>query len=134
MTTVSSVTNTGTSASTATSGASAAGNLDYNAFLQLLIAQLKNQDPTKPMDSTQFVAQLATFSQVKESVTTNTKLDSLLTAQSLTIADAFIGHTVTSGDGTTSGVVTSVKITSDGPVATLNTGDTLTLGDGVTIK
>ena len=86
------------------------------------------------MDSTQFVAQLATFSQVQESVSTNSKLDSLLTAQSLTMADAFLGHTVTSADGTQSGVVTSVKITSDGPVATLSNGDTLTLGSGVTIK
>ncbi len=132
MTTVSPVTNTG--ASTATSSASAAGNLDYNAFLQLLIAQLKNQDPTQPMDSTQFVSQLATFSQVQESVSTNSKLDSLLTAQSLTMADAFIGRTVTSADGTTSGVVSSVKITSDGTIATLANGDTLTLGSGVTIK
>ena len=132
MTTVSSVTNTGTADTTAT--ASAASKLDYNAFLKLLIAQLKNQDPTQPMDSTQFVAQLATFSQVQESVTTNSKLDSLLTAQSLTMADAFLGRTVTSADGTQSGVVTSVKITSDGPVATLANGDTLTLGSGVTIQ
>ncbi len=132
MTTVSSVSGTGTADSTSSS--SAVGQLDYNAFLQLLIAQLKNQDPTQPMDSTQFVAQLATFSQVQESVTTNTKLDSLLTAQSLTMADAFIGHTVTSADGQTSGVVTAVKITSDGPLATLANGDTLTLGDGVTIS
>ena len=37
--------------------------LDYNAFLQLLIAQMKNQDPTKPMDSAQYMAQLASFSE-----------------------------------------------------------------------
>ncbi len=132
MTTVSSVSNAG--ATDTTTNASAASNLDYNAFLKLLIAQLKNQDPTQPMDSTQFVAQLATFSQVQESVTTNAKLDSLLTAQSLTMADAFIGRTVTSADGETSGVVSSVKITSDGPLATLASGDQLILGDGVTIQ
>ena len=37
-------------------------SLDYNAFLQLLIAQMKNQDPTKPTDPAQFIAQLASFS------------------------------------------------------------------------
>jgi flagellar basal-body rod modification protein FlgD len=132
MSTVSAV--SGTNTTNTTSSTSSAGSLDYKAFLQLLIAQLKNQDPTAPTDSTQFVAQLATFSQVEQSVTTNSKLDSLLTAQSLSMADAFIGHTVTSSDGETSGLVTSVKITSDGPLATLANGDTILLGSGVSIS
>ena len=113
---------------------SSAGSLDYSAFLQLLIAQLKNQDPTKPMDSTQFVAQLATFSQVEQSVASNAKLDSLLTSSALSLADAVIGRTVTSADGTVTGKVASVKITSEGPVATLENGDTLALGAGVVIS
>ena len=132
MTAVPSVSNTPTTTNKATT--SSVGNLDYNAFLQLLIAQLKNQDPTQPMDSAQFVSQLATFSQVEQSVSTNTKLDSLLTSQSLSLADSAIGRTVTSADGTQSGVVTSVKITNDGPLATLASGDTLLLGSGITIK
>jgi flagellar basal-body rod modification protein FlgD len=132
MSSVSAVSGTNTTGTTST--ASSVGDLDYNAFLQLLIAQLKNQDPTQPMDSSQFVAQLATFSQVEQSVSTNSKLDSLLTSQSLSMADAFIGHTVTSSDGTTSGKVTSVKITSDGPLATLSGGGTLLLSSGVTIS
>ena len=52
--------------------------VDYQSFLKLLIAEMKNQDPTKPMDSTQYVAQLATFSQVEQSVQINTKLDQIL--------------------------------------------------------
>jgi flagellar basal-body rod modification protein FlgD len=113
---------------------SSAGSLDYNAFLQLLIAQLKNQDPTKPIDSTQFVAQLATFSQVEQSIASNTKLDSLLTSSALSLADAVIGRTVTSADGSVTGKVASVKITSEGPIATLENGDTLALGAGVVIS
>ena len=35
-------------------------------FLQLLVAQIKNQDPLQPMDSTQFVSQLAQFSQLEQ--------------------------------------------------------------------
>jgi flagellar basal-body rod modification protein FlgD len=119
---------------TQTGATSSVGDMDYNAFLKLLIAQLKNQDPTKPMDSTAFVAQLATFSQVEQSMASNTKLDSLLTSSALSLADAVIGHTVTSADGETSGQVTSVKITSEGPIATLSNGRTVPLSSGVSIS
>jgi flagellar basal-body rod modification protein FlgD len=37
-----------------------------NTFLQLLVAQIKNQDPTQPMDSTTFLTQLAQFSQLEQ--------------------------------------------------------------------
>jgi flagellar basal-body rod modification protein FlgD len=40
--------------------------LDKNMFLQLLVAQLKNQDPTNPTDSTTFVTQLAQFQQLEQ--------------------------------------------------------------------
>ena len=109
-------------------------SVDYNAFLRLLVAQLKNQDPTQPTDSTQFLSQLASFSQVEQSIAANAKLDSLLTSSALSLADAVIGRTVTSADGKISGVVVSVKITSDGPIATLKDGSTLALGPGVVIS
>ena len=124
----------GTTPTPETSAKSSAGDLDYNSFLKLLIAQLKNQDPSKPMDSTQFVAQLATFSQVEQSINANSKLDSLLTSSALSLADAVIGRTVTSADGQTSGVVSSVRITSEGPVATLSNGGEVQLGSGVSVS
>lgn len=130
MTTVPSV---GSTTSTSSTGTASTASLDYSAFLKLFIAQLKNQDPTQPMDSSQFVAQLATFSQVEQAYSTNSKLDSLLTANSLSIGDQVIGRTITSADGSISGQVASVKITSDGAVATLSSGKTITLGSGVTI-
>ncbi|SRR5579871_1086502 len=37
-----------------------------NTFLQLLVAQIKNQDPTQPIDSTTFLTQLAQFSQLEQ--------------------------------------------------------------------
>jgi flagellar basal-body rod modification protein FlgD len=51
---------------------------DYNTFLQLLIAQAKNQDPTNPTDPSQYVQQFAALSQVEQSVTTNAKLDQII--------------------------------------------------------
>ena len=61
--------------------------LDQEAFLRLLVTQMKTQDPTKPMESTEYIAQLASFSQVEQSVQVNNKLDSLLTSSALSLAD-----------------------------------------------
>ena len=107
--------------------------VDYNSFLNLLVAQMKNQDPTKPMDSTEYVAQLASFSQVEQSVQINTKLESLLQASTLSQADALIGRTVTSADDTVSGVVTGVKLISGGAVALLDNGKEVPVGAGLKI-
>lgn len=112
----------------------AKASLDYDTFLQLLVTEMKNQDPTEPMKSTEYMAQLASFSSVEQAIQTNAKLDSLLTASALSQADAALGRTVTSADGTVSGKVESLKITADGLVATLDSGEELTLGAGVTIR
>jgi flagellar basal-body rod modification protein FlgD len=108
-------------------------SLDQEAFLQLLITQMKTQDPTKPMESTEYMSQLASFSQVEQSVQLNTKLDSLLASSALSLAESVIGRTITSADGKISGEVVSVKVTSDGPLCTLADGKTLILDDGVVI-
>ncbi|ESW77444.1 flagellar basal body rod modification protein FlgD [Mesorhizobium sp. LSJC268A00] len=108
--------------------------VDYQSFLKLLIAEMKNQDPTKPMDSTQYVAQLATFSQVEQSVQTNTKLDQIMQSSALSQADALIGRSITSADGKTTGVVASVKLASNGVIAVLQNGTEVPVGAGVSIK
>lgn len=51
---------------------------DFDTFLTLLTAQLRNQDPLEPLDSTQFVEQLATFSSVEQQVETNRQLAELV--------------------------------------------------------
>jgi flagellar basal-body rod modification protein FlgD len=108
--------------------------VDYQSFLKLLIAEMKNQDPTKPMDSTQYVAQLATFSQVEQSVQANTKLDQIIQSSALSQADALIGRSITSADGKTTGTVASVKLANSGLVAVLQDGTEVPVGTGVSIK
>ena len=53
---------------------------DFDKFLRLMTEQLRHQDPLNPADPTEFVAQLATFSSVEQSIKSNEKLDSLITA------------------------------------------------------
>src|SRR5664279_4913382 len=55
----------GSPGSTASAGS---GPVTKNMFLQLLVAQLRNQDPMHPSDGTQFVAQLAQFQQMEQAV------------------------------------------------------------------
>lgn len=132
---IQSISNTsGTSTTSSTKSAADKASLDYNTFLKLLLAQLKNQDPTKPMDSTEYMSQLASFSNVEQSIKTNSKLDSLLTTQALSQAESLIGRTLTSADGTVSGKVASVTVNSDGSVATLADGKTITMGTGVKVS
>ncbi len=108
--------------------------VDYNSFLKLLIAEMKNQDPSKPMDSTQYVAQLATFSQVEQSVQTNTKLDQIMKSSALAQADTLIGRSITSADGKTSGTVAEVRLATDGLIAVTQDGTQIPVIAGVIIK
>ena len=109
-------------------------SLDYDAFLQLLIAQMKNQDPTKPADPSQFISQLASFSGVEQAIKTNNKLDTLMTSMALTQADGYIGRTVTSADGSVQGTVAGIRVITGGAVAILDNGQELTLDAGVTVS
>ena len=68
----------------------------------MLLAEMKNQDPTQPMDPTAMVSQLATISQVGQAVQTNTTLASLLTSSQLTQAEIGVGETISGPDATTS--------------------------------
>lgn len=130
------------SAATAIAGAGATesawaqsrSSLDHNAFLQLLIAQMRNQDPTQPMESTEYIAQLAAFSNVEQAVQANAKLDSIMSALSLSQADGIIGRTITSADGEITGQVTALRIIAGGAVAVLDNGREVALGPGVTVS
>ena len=116
------------------SAASGSNTVDYQSFLKLLVAQMKHQDPTAPMESTDFVAQLATFSQVEQSVQVNAKLDQLLQSSQLSQASSIIGRTVTSADGTISGKAAEVRLFSDGIIAVLEDKREVPMLPGVKIS
>lgn len=71
---------------------------NFETFLSLLTAQLKNQDPLSPLDSNEFTAQLTQMTGVEQQLLTNDLLTSLLAAQQsggMTGATAYIGKDAT---------------------------------------
>jgi flagellar basal-body rod modification protein FlgD len=129
-----SATGSATSSDTSRNVSEPAKTIDYESFLRLLIAQMKNQDPTNPMDSTEYVSQLASFSSVEQQTKTNARLDQLLTTTALTQADGVIGRTITSADGGISGKVAAVMILSGSAVAVLEDGSEVVLEAGIRVS
>jgi flagellar basal-body rod modification protein FlgD len=129
---VSTVASAATTPSTSVSDGKKA-NLNYDSFLRLLVAEMKNQDPTAPKDTSQYLAQLASFSAVEQGVNTNKKLDALMTSMQLSQAHSLIGHTLTGSDGSLLGVIKSIEIGQTGSSAILENGQHVELGAGVTI-
>jgi flagellar basal-body rod modification protein FlgD len=81
--------------------------LGEDAFMLLLLAQLKNQDPLKPMEDKDFIAQLAQFNSLSQLTQMNDTLNGLMTAQTLAQGSALIGKTV-SGLSSDGGAVTGL--------------------------
>lgn len=106
-------------------------NLNYDSFLQLLVAQMKNQDPTDPMDASEQMSQLASFSQVEQTIQTNAHLKSMLQAEALTRASDLVGKYVKSADDTVTGKVKEVEVYADGVIVHTEEGKKVLLQAGV---
>lgn len=96
--------------------------LDQQDFLNLLITQLKNQDPLNPMKDTEFISQMANFSSLEQMTSVNKNMEKFLSAQqaqSGAVAVSMIGKQVTDINGV-SGMVTGVKMADDGVKLVVN--------------
>jgi flagellar basal-body rod modification protein FlgD len=90
-----------------------------NTFLTLLITQLKNQDPMNPQDSSQFVAQLASFSSLEQMTSMNTAMNNVLDNS----ATSLIGQNVTlldSSGNLVQGTVTGIVYFANTPAVQVN--------------
>ncbi len=81
--------------------------LGKDDFLKILMAQMTNQDPTSPMDNTQFIAQMAQFSSLEQMTNMSTNFEKLASMVSASEAQSLLGRTVEIdlGDTTAMGVV-----------------------------
>lgn len=99
-------------------------SLGKDAFLKLLVAQLRYQDPTKPTDSSTFMSQTAQFTQVEKLDEIAKSTTAMLAAQSMSAVGSLVGRTVsyTGTDGVAvRGVVTSVGFSAAGPMLRVGT-------------
>ncbi|MDN8618018.1 flagellar hook capping FlgD N-terminal domain-containing protein [Variovorax ginsengisoli] len=118
-------------------GASAAANLQSSSlgmedFLKILLTQMTYQDPLKPMDNQQFMAQMAQFTSLEQTQQLNNKIETLITNQAALQSVGLIGRTVdvtTSSGGTETGKVSALSLTGAAPLLTVTTTAGATLSD-----
>lgn len=99
------------------SGTSGLGNLDSEAFLNLLVAQLRYQNPMEPTDHTAMLQQTAQFTQIETLQKVLTSQQQLLGLSHASIAADLVGKEVVArtDGGEITGVVDSVRFTASGP-------------------
>jgi len=124
-----------TSTSSSSTDLSSTSQVDKDMFLKLMVAQLKNQDPMNPTDSSQFLAQTAQFTSLEKLTDVAEQTSQALSAQLAFGASGLVGRSVTyngADDTEQTGVVDSVRFTPTGPVLGIG-GAEVTLGDVVTV-
>jgi len=112
------------------SAPTSSSSLNMQDFLKILLTQLNYQDPMKPMDNQQFMAQLAQFTSLEQTQQLNTKIDQLISTQAALQSVGLIGRTVDidAASGTVTGTVKALSLSGDSPQLTVlsTTGETLT--------
>ena len=113
----------GTAVTAATSSVNRTDQMGKDVFLQLLVAQMRYQDPNSPASTTEFMSQTATFTQVEKLEEIAAQNASLVALQRSLSAGALVGHTVSYTDengATVTGTVGSVRISGDEPSAVVD--------------
>jgi flagellar basal-body rod modification protein FlgD len=113
-------------AGSASSGATDNTQLSSKAFLQLLVAQLQYQDPSKPVDTSSFMNETATLTQVQTMEQTAEVSAQMLSAQKAQTASSLVGHTVsyTAANGSlTTGYVSAATISTAEPTLKIGTAN-----------
>jgi flagellar basal-body rod modification protein FlgD len=103
-----------------------AASIGQDDFLRIMLTQLRFQDPLKPVDNQQFVAQLAQFSALEINRQQSEKVETLLSISGADQAIGLLGKNVQAGSqvGATVGEVTAISFSSGTPLLTVKTATT----------
>ena len=115
----------GSATSAPSQKATNASGYDKDMFLKLLVAQLRYQDPTKPMDSSQFMVQTAQFNQMEQMQSLTEATNNTLAFQRVLFSGSLVGRSIDGFDSagaSASGKVASVEITAGTPSLVLDNG------------
>jgi flagellar basal-body rod modification protein FlgD len=116
-------TDTSTIGGTSTSSSASVGSdLNEGDFLDLMMDQLKNQNPLNPADPTQYMSELASFSSLDEEMQIQSSSSESASNQAASSALSMLGQNVSytdSNGNTASGTVSSIDFTSSGPTLTV---------------
>lgn len=114
-----------------TTATTQSANINMQDFLKILLTQLTYQDPLKPMDNKEFMAQLAQFTTLGQTQELNTKVDALLATQASMQALGLIGRSVeVTTDGLSqTGTVSSLSWSGDSPRVSVTTAGGTVLPD-----
>uniref|UniRef100_C5CYE7 Basal-body rod modification protein FlgD n=1 Tax=Variovorax paradoxus (strain S110) TaxID=543728 RepID=C5CYE7_VARPS len=100
-----------------------ASSLGMEDFLKILLTQLTYQDPLKPMDNQEFMAQMAQFTSLEQTQQLNNKIETLITNQAALQSVGLIGKTVdvNTPTGAVTGTVSALSLSGDAPLLTVRT-------------
>ena len=113
------------------SAASSTANLTLQDFLKVLLTQLTYQDPLKPMDNQQFMAQIAQFTTLGQTQQLNDRIAQLVANQASLQSVGLIGRTVdvTTNAGLATGTVVALNLAGSTPMLTIRTSAGATLNN-----
>lgn len=111
--------------------ATSAFGLGFEDLLRIVLNQLTYQDPLKPLENFEFVSQLAQFSQIQQTQTSNERLLAILQVDATSQATHLLGATVDipAGPAVISGTVRSVSFENGEPRLTIETADDRTISN-----
>ena len=110
--------------------------LGQDEFLQLLVVQMRNQDPLKPVSDTEFIAQMAQFSNLEQTKEMSGDIAKLRQSTAFNQGTALMGEQVrllSGGSIFTKGIVTDLTVR-DGEVSLIVNGKTYELGQVVSVN
>jgi flagellar basal-body rod modification protein FlgD len=118
-----------------------ATQLGVKDFLKILLTQLTYQDPLKPVDNQEFMAQMAQFTTLAQTQQLNDRIATLVSNQASLQSVGLLGKTVdfNTPGGQLTGAVTSLSLAGDSPVLTIKTANgsivsNVSLGDVLSVR